>query len=88
MPKRTFGRHIVIALSMPPSVRPSISASVPLPVRCISHIFFEFRNTKLVVWIYIEIENCHLTILGHYDFTSDLVFRMIESRIYLIYYLR
>ena len=43
-PKRNCGRHIVIALSIPPSVR----LSVPLPVQCISPIFFEVGIPNLV----------------------------------------
>ena len=39
-PQRNFGRHIVIALSVPPSV--------PLRVRCISSIFFEVGIPNLV----------------------------------------
>ena len=42
--QRNFGRHIVIALS----VRPSVRVSVPLRVLCISPIFFEVGIPNLV----------------------------------------
>ena len=47
-PQRNFGRQIVIALSVQPSVSPSVRQSVPLRVRSISPIFFEVGIPNLV----------------------------------------
>ena len=56
-PQRNFGRHIVIALSVRPSVRP---ASCPVHF---SNILCGGRNSKFGVWMYFGMAECR-TILG------------------------
>ena len=77
-PQRNFGRHIVIALSVRQSVRPSRFC-----VRSISPIFFEVGIPNLVCgcilgWRSVAYHNWVTVTL-----TSDLVFRIIVSDAYL-----
>ena len=74
MPQRNFGRHIVIALS--------VSPSIPLRVRCISHIFFEVGTPNLMCGYILRWRS----VAYHFwvNVTSDLVFRIIVSGAYLI----
>ena len=80
-----FGRHILIALSVRPCVRPS-----RFRVRSISPIFFEIGIPNLVSGYILG----WLSVAYHFRFTltltSDLVFRIIVSGAYLLvlYYLR
>ena len=74
-PQRNFGRHIVIALS----VRP---ASCPVHI---SNILYD-RNSKFGVWIHLGSVACHFRVTV--TLTSDLVFRIIMSGAYFLYYLR
>ena len=96
-PQRNFGRHIVIALSVRPSVRQSVCPSVRpsvrpsrFRVRSISPIFFEVGIPNLVcgyilVWRSVAY---HFRVTVTLTLTSDLVFRIIVSGAYLLYYLR
>ena len=64
----------------------TVRPSVPLRVRCISPIFFEVGIPNLVC-------GCILgrrSVAYHFwvTLTSDLVFRIIVSGAYLLYYLR
>ena len=84
-PQRNFGRHIVIALSVRQSVRPS-----RFRVRSISPIFFEVGIPNLVCgyilgWWTVAY---HFWVTVTLNLTSDLVFKIIVSGAYLLYYLR
>ena len=48
----------------------------------ISYII-EGRNPKFGVWMHFSMVESHIPFLGHFDFTSDLVCRIIVSRTYL-----
>ena len=138
-PQRNFGRHIVIALSVPlrvrcispiffevgipnlvcgcilgwqsvayhfqvavtltsdlvfivitMSIRPSVRPSVPLRVRCISPIFFEVGIPNLMCGCILGWQSVtyHFRVTLTMTLTSDLVFRIIVSGAYLLYYLR
>ena len=134
-PQRNFGRHIVIALSVPLRVRcispiffevgipnlvcgcilgwgnvvyhfrvtvtltltsglvfivitMSVRPSVPLPVRCISPIFFEVRIPNLTCECILGWQSVAYHFGVTVTLTSDLVFRIIVSGAYLLYYLR
>ena len=80
-PQRNFGRHIVIALS----VRPS-----RFRVRSISPIFFEVGIPNLVCGYILGWRSVayHFRVTATLTLTSDLVFRIIMSRAYLLYSLR
>ena len=80
-PQRNFGRHIVIALS----VRPS-----RFRVRSISPIFFEVGIPNLVCECILGWRSVayHFRVTVTLTLTSDLVFRIIMSGAYLLYYLR
>ena len=82
MPQRNFGRHIVIALSVRPSV--------PLRVRFISPLFFEVGIPILVCGYILGWQNVAypFRVTVTLNLTSDLVFRIIVSGAYLLYYLR
>ena len=84
-PQRNFGRHIVIALSVRLSVRPS-----RFRVRSISPIFFEVGIPNLVCGYILEWRNVayHFRVTVTLTLTSDLVFIIIVSGAYLLYYLR
>ena len=84
-PQRNFGRHIVIALSVRPSVRPS-----RFRVRSISPIFFEVGIPNLVCGYILGWRSVayHFRVTVNLTLTSDLVFRIIVSGAYLLYYLR
>ena len=92
-PQRNFGRHIVIALSVRPSVSPSVRPSVRpsrFRVRSISPIFFEVGIPNLVCgyilgWWSVAY---HFRVTVTLTLTSDLVFIIIVSGAYLLYYLR
>ena len=86
MPQRNFGRHIVIALSVRQSVRPS----VPLRVRFISPLFFEVGIPILVCGYILGWRSVAypFRVTVTLNLTSDLVFRIIVSGAYLLYYLR
>ena len=92
-PQRNFGRHIVIALSVRPSVSPSVRQSVSASrfrVRSISPILFEVGIPNLVCgyvsgWRSVAY---HFRVIVTLTLTSDLVFRIIVSGAYLLYYLR
>ena len=96
-PQRNFGRHIVIALSVRPSVRPSVSPSVcpsvrpsRFRVRSISPIFFEVGIPNLVCGYTLGWRSVayHFRVTVTLTLTSALVFRIIVSGAYLLYYLR
>ena len=76
-------RHIVIALSVLQSVRP-----VSCPVH-ISYILGD-RNSKFVVWMHLWMAGfeSYFRVTATLILTSDLVFRIIVSGAYLLYYLR
>ena len=80
-PQRNFGRHIVIALS----VRLS-----RFRVRSISPIFFEVRIPNLVCGYILGWRSVayHFRVTVTLTLTSDLVFRIIVSGAYLLYYWR
>ena len=89
-PKGTFGAgggggRKVIALPIPPSVHQSVR-----PASCPVHISYILwgRNFKFGVWMHIEIAKCLVIFSGHYGLDLDLVFRIIVSGAYLLYYLR
>ena len=86
-PKAT-GRHIVIALSVRPSVHQLIRPSVPLRVRCISPRFFEVGIPNLVCGYILGWWSVAYHFRVTVTLTSDLVFRIIVSGAYLLYYLR
>ena len=88
--QRNCGRHIVIALSIPPSVCPSVRPSVLLPVQCISPIFFELGIPNLVCGCILSQQSVskHVQVTVTLTLTSDLVFRIIVYGAYLLYYLR
>ena len=83
--QRNFGRHIVVARSVRPSVSPS---AFPLRVRCISPIFFEVGIPNLVCGYILGWRSVAYHFWVTVTLTSDLVFRIIVSRAYLLYYLR
>ena len=88
-----FGRHIVIALSVRPSVRQSVRPSVRpsrFRVRSISPIFFEVGIPNLVCGYILGWRSVayHFRVTVTLTLTSDLVFRIIVSGAYLLYYLR
>ena len=92
-PQRNFGRHIVIALSVRPSVRQSVRPSVRpsrFRVRSISPIFFEVGIPNLVCGYILGWRSVayHFRVTVTLTLTSDLVFRIIVSGAYLLYYLR
>ena len=84
----------VIKLFMPPkelreaysnrTVRPSVSPSVPLRVRCISPIFFEIGIPNLVCGYILGWWSVAYHFQVTVTLTSDLVFRIIVSGAYLI----
>ena len=80
-PQRNFGRHIVIALS----VRPS-----RFRVQSISPIFFEVGIPNLVNGYILGWRSVayHFRVTVTLTLTSDLVFRIIVTGAYLLYYLR
>ena len=82
-PQRNFGRHIVIALSVRPSVCPS-----RFRVRSISPIFFEVGIPNLVCGYILGWGSVAYHFRVTVTLTSDLVFRIIVSGAYLLYYLR
>ena len=59
---------IVITLS----VRPSVSPSIPLRVRCISPIFFEIGVPNFSVWIHLGMAECRVSFSGYCDIDLDL----------------
>ena len=67
-PKRNFGRHIVIALSVRQSVRVSARVSVR-PASCPVHISYILwgRNSKFGVWMHLGMTECRVTFSGHCD---------------------
>ena len=77
---RNFGKHIVIALS--------VSPSVPFRVRCISPRFFEVGIPNLVCGYILARRSVAYHFRVTATLTSDLVFRIIVSGAYLLYYLR
>ena len=70
------------------TVRPSASLSVPLRVQCISPIFFEVGIQNLVWGCILGWQSVAYHFRVTVTFTSDLVFRIIVSGAYLLYYLR
>ena len=66
----------------------SICQSVPLPVWCISPIFFEVRIPNLMCGYILEWRRVAYHFRVTVTMTSDLVFRIIVSSAYLLYYLR
>ena len=85
-PQRNFGRHIVIALSVSPSVRPSVRPS-RFRVRSISPIFFELGIPNLVCGYILGWRSVAYHFRVTVTLTSDLVFIIIMSGAYLLYYL-
>ena len=75
---------IVVTMSVRPSVRPS----VPLRVRCISPIFFEVGIPNLMCGCILRWRSVAYHFRVTVTLTSDLVFRIIVSGAYLLYYLR
>ena len=88
-PQRNFGRHIVIALSVRPSVGPSVRPS-RFRVWSISPIFFEVGIPNLVCGYILGWRSVayHFRVTVTLTLTSDLVFIIIVSGAYLLYYLR
>ena len=86
-PQRNFGRHIVITLSVRPSVRQSVLPS-RFRVRSISPIFFVVWIQNLVCGYILGWRSVAYHFRVTLTLTSDLVFRIIVSRAYLLYYLR
>ena len=82
-PQRNFGRHIVITLSVSPSVSQSL-----FRVRSISPIFFEVGIPNLVYGYILGWRSVAYHFRVTVTLTSDLVFRIIVSGAYLLYYLR
>ena len=84
-PQRNFGRHIVITLSVRPSVSPS-----RFRVRSISPIFFEDGIPNLVCGCILGWRSVayHFQVTVTLTLNSDLVFRIIVSGAYLLYHLR
>ena len=80
-PQRNFGRHIVIALSVRPSVRPS-----RFRVPSISPIFLKVGIPNLVCGYILGWRSVayHFRVTVTLTLTSDLVFRIIVSGAYLI----
>ena len=78
-PQRNFGRHIVIALSVRPSVCPS-----RFRVRSISPIFFEVGIPNLVYGYILGWVSVAYLFWVTVTLTSDLDFRIIVSGAYLI----
>ena len=94
-PQRIFGRHIVIALSVRPSVLPSVRPCVRPCVRpsrfrvqSISPIFFEVGISNLVCGCILGWRSVAYHFWVTVTLTSDLVFRIIMSGAYLLYFLR
>ena len=69
---------------------PSVCLSVPLRVRCISPIIFEVRIPNLMCGCILGWRSVayHFWVTVTLTLTSDLVFRIIVSGAYLLYYLR
>ena len=68
----------------------SVRPSVPLRVRCISPIFFEVGIPNLMCGCILGWRSVtyHFLVTVTLTLTSDLVFRIIVSGAYLLYYLR
>ena len=68
----------------------TVRPSVPLRVRCISPIFFEVGIPNLVCGCILGWRSVayHFRVTVTLTLTSDLVFRIIVSGAYLLYYLR
>ena len=92
--------HFLIKLfSMPPkelweaysnhTANPAVHPSVR-PASCPVHISYILwgRNFKFGVWMHIEIAKNLVIFSDHFDLDLDLVFRIIVSGAYLLYYLR
>ena len=75
---------IVITMSVHPSVRPSVQ----LRVRCISPIFFEVGIANLMCGCIFGWRSVRYHFWVTVTLTSDLVFRIIVSGAYLLYFLR
>ena len=71
------------------TVRPSVS-----PASCPVHISYILlgRNSNFGVWMHLGVTECRVPFSGRVTvtltLTSDLVFRIIVSGAYLLYYLR
>ena len=80
----------LVSLVITMSVRPSVRPSVPLCVRCISPIFFEVGIPNLLCGCILGWQSVtyHFRVTVTLTLTSDLVFRIIMSGAYLLYYLR
>ena len=70
------------------TVRPSVSPSVTLRVRCISPIFFDVGIPNLMRGCILGWRSVSYHLQVTVTLTSDLVFRIIVSGAYLLYYLR
>ena len=72
------------------TVRPSYRPSVPLRVRFIFPLFFEVGIPNLVCGYILGWRSVayHFRVTVTLNLTSDLVFRIIVSGAYLLYYLR
>ena len=66
----------------------TVRPSVPLCVRCISPIVFEVGITNLLYGYILEWRSVANHFWVTVTLTSDLVFRIIVSGAYLLYYLR
>ena len=67
---------------------PSVCPSVPLCVQCISPIFFEVGIPNLLCGCILGWRSVAYRFRVTVTLTSDLVFRIILSGAYLLYYLR
>ena len=79
---------IVITLSVRTSVCLYVRPSIPLRVQCISPIFFEVGIPNLMCGCILRWWSVAYHFQVTVTLTSDLVFRIIVSEEYLLYYLR
>ena len=77
---------VFIVITM--SVRPPVCQSVPLRVLCISPIFFEVGIPHLMCGCVLGWQSVAYHFRVTVTLTSDLVFRIIVSGAYFLYYLR
>ena len=73
-PQRNFGRHIVIALFVHPSVSPSVRQSV-CSSRLVSGAYILYswgRNSKFGEWMHLGMAECRVPFSGHFDLDLDL----------------
>ena len=80
-----YSNHIIR-----PYIRPSVRPSILLHVQCISPILFEVGIPNLICGCILGWQSVayHFQVTVTLTLTSDLVFRIILSGAYLLYYLR